>query len=53
MGIGHLLVAELETMLKGWTFLSLNARGKSGGLLLGWRSRFFHLLNGCGVGSGL
>ena len=44
---------ELESMLKGWTFLSLDARGKSGGLLLGWRSRFFHLLNAWGVDSGL
>ena len=40
-------------MLKGWTFLSLDARNKSGGLLLGWRSRFFHLMNAWGVDSGL
>ena len=33
MGIGHLLVADLESMLKGWTFLSLDAHGKFGGLL--------------------
>ena len=45
MGNGHLLVVELETMLKGWNFLSLDAHGKYGGLLLGWRSRFFHPLN--------
>ena len=53
MGIGHVLVVELETILKGWTFLSLDARGKSGGLLLVWKSRFFHLLNAWGVGSRL
>ena len=35
MGNGQLFVVELESMLKGWNFLSLNARGKSGGLLLG------------------
>ena len=34
-------------------FLSLDARGKSGGLLLGWKSIFFHLLNDWGVGLGL
>ena len=38
MGNGTMFVVELESMLKGWTFLSLDARGKSGGLLLGWRS---------------
>ena len=52
MGNGNLFVNELESMLSGWTFLSMDARGKSRGLLLGWRSRFFHLLNAWGVGSG-
>ena len=51
MGNGILFADELESMLRGWNFLSLDARGKSGGLLLGWRSRFFHLLNAWGVGS--
>ena len=31
----------------------MDARGKSGGLMLGWRSRFLHLLNAWGVGSGI
>ena len=53
MGIGHMLVVDLESMLKGWDFLSLDACGKSGGLLLGWRSIFFHLLNAWDVASGL
>ena len=53
MGIGVLFVNELESMLKGWSFLSMDARGKSRGLLLGWKTRFFHLLNAWGVGSGL
>ena len=35
MGNGQLSVVELEFMLKGWTFLSLDAWGKSGGHLLG------------------
>ena len=46
-------MVELESMLKGWNFLSLDARGKYGGLLLVWRSIFFHLLNAWGVDSGL
>ena len=53
MGNGQMFVVEMESMLKGWTFLSLDAHGKSRGLLLGWRSRFFHLLNAWGVDSGL
>ena len=53
MGNGNLFVDELESMMSGWTFLSVDARGKSGGLLLGWRSRFFYLLNAWGVASGL
>ena len=53
MGNGALFVDELESMMSGWTVLSVDARGKSGGLLLGWRSKFFHLLNAWGVGSGL
>ena len=51
MGNGTLFADELESMMSGWTFLSVDARGKSEGLLLGWRSRFFHLLNAWGVGS--
>ena len=35
MGDGQFFVDALESMLKGWTFLSLDACGKSGGLLLG------------------
>ena len=35
MGNGVLFADELESMLKGWNFLSLDACGKSGGLLLG------------------
>ena len=35
MGIGHLLVVDLESMLKGWNFIYLDARGKYGGLPLG------------------
>ena len=53
MGNGQLFVVELESLLKGWNFLSLDACGKSRGLLLGWRSRCFHLLNAWGVVSGL
>ena len=53
MGDGVMFAGELESIMIGWTFLSLDARGKSRGLLLGWRSRMFHLVNAWVVGSGL
>ena len=33
---GELLVCEMESMNHGWNFLSVDAKGKSRGLLLGW-----------------
>ena len=42
---GSLLVNALEIMLKDWKFVSVDAKGKYRGLLLGWRYRHLHLLN--------
>ena len=50
---GDLLVSEMEFMNRGWKFLSVDSKGKSGGLLLGWKMRFFHLINAWAFGSGL
>ena len=36
---------DLELILKGWVFVSVDARGRSGGLFPGWRSQKFLLLN--------
>ena len=38
---GELLVSEMESMNHGWKFLSVDAKGKSWGLLLGWQMRHF------------
>ena len=35
MSDGSILVGELEKLLKDWNFVSVDAKGKSGGLLLG------------------
>jgi exonuclease III len=35
----------LTSLLSGWNFLGMDARGRSGGLVLGWRSRSIKLLN--------
>ena len=41
MGDGQILIGEMESLLNGWDFVSVDAKGKSGGLLLGWRARHF------------
>ena len=43
MGDGKILAREMDSLLKGWVFVWVDAKGKSGGLLLGWRSRYFQL----------
>ena len=50
---GSILVGELETMLKYFKFLSMDAKGKSRGLVLGWRTHKFHFLNAWAMCSGL
>ena len=39
MGDGVMFAGELETPLARWTFVSMDTKGKSGGMLFGWRSR--------------
>ena len=53
MSDGSILVSELEVMFKDWKFVSVDAKGKSRGLLLGWKHQQFHLLNARAVCSGL
>ena len=53
MGDGVLFAGELESLLSGWTFVSVDAKGKSGGKLLGWRSHFFLFLISWAMDSGL
>ena len=50
---GCVLVKEMELMIKGWQFISMDAKGRSGGLLLGWRSHKFLLRNAWAMTSGL
>ena len=53
MGNGLCLATEMELILPGWIFISLDAKGKSGGLLIGWRKRIFNLVNAWAMESGL
>ena len=50
---GCVLVKEMEIIIKGSQFISLDAKGRSGGLLLGWRSHKFLLPNAWAMTSGL
>ena len=35
---GCVLVQDLEHLIHGWQFISVDAKGRSGGLILGWKS---------------
>ena len=50
---GQVIVAELELLIKGWKFVCVDAKDKSGGLLLGWTVICFHFLNAWVVVFGL
>ena len=53
MGDGHVIAGEMEVLLADWTFILVDAKGRSGGLLLGWRTRMFHFINTWVVESGI
>ena len=40
---GGVLVQDLEFMIHGWKFISVDAMGRSGGLIVGWKSCNFFL----------
>ena len=50
---GCVLVKELESMFKEWQFISVDSKGRSRGLLVGWRTRNFLLVNAWAFPSGL
>ena len=37
LGVGDVILERLELWLPGWSFLTLDANGRSGGLAVGWR----------------
>ena len=53
MGDGVMFASTLESLLPGWTFFSVDAKGKSGGLLVGWKNRVLQFLNSWAMDSGL
>ena len=43
----------LSALFPGWSFVGLDARGRSGALFIGWRARSTKLLNSWEFNSGL
>jgi exonuclease III len=41
LGDAILVVPLLEKLFKGWNFIGLDAKGRSGGLAMGWRSKVY------------
>ena len=53
MGDGVLFAGNMELLLPGWNFCSVDAKEKSGSLLVGWRNRFLLFLNSWAMDLGL
>jgi len=53
LGDSSSVKAQLEKLLLGWEFDGLDARGRSGGLATGWRTKDFKCANMVGFDSGL
>ena len=45
LGVGDVVKERLESWLPGWSFVTLDARGRSGGLAVGWRNCCVKLVN--------
>ena len=50
-GLGSVVKDRLEGWLPGWTFESLDARGRSGGLAIGWNDKTIKSQNFWGMES--
>jgi hypothetical protein len=44
MGFGRKIYRELGKLLLGWEFIHLDAKGRFGGLISGWRIQYFSVL---------
>ena len=51
LGVGDVILERLELWLPGWSFLTLDANGRSGGLAVGWRKSCVKLVNAWGMNS--
>ena len=51
LGVGEVIKERLENWLSGWSFVTLDANGRSGGLAVGWRKCCVKLVNAWGMDS--
>jgi len=51
LGVGDVIKERMESWLAGWSFVTLDVRGRSGGLAVGWNTREVKLINSWGVES--
>ena len=51
LGVGEVIKERLESWLPCWSFVTLDARGRSGGLAVGWRNCCVKLTNAWGLDS--
>jgi exonuclease III len=53
LGDSVTVTKSLETLLPGWSFAAVDARGRSGGLATGWKNRSCKLESVWGLASGI
>ena len=51
LGLGDIIKERLESWLTGWYFVTLDVRGRSGGLDVGWKLCAAKLINSWGMDS--
>ena len=48
LGLGDIIKEILEIWMAGWSFVTLDVRGRSGGLAVGWKQSEAKLMNSWG-----
>jgi len=51
LGVGDVIKDCLESWLPGWTFITLDVKGRSGGLAIGWKNCKLKLITSWGMDS--
>ena len=48
LGVGVVIQGKLESWFPGWSFVTLDAKGRSGGLAVGWKNNCVKMINSWG-----
>ena len=49
LGVGEVIQGKLESWFPGWSFVTLDAKGRSGGLAVGWKNNCVRMINSWGA----